>query len=799
MDTNEELLKLLAREQEESFNPKELLLKLLRHWKWFVLAVVIGVGAAFVYNHYAPGKYEMNSLLLVKEKKSDGMNLDNLFDNFSLKSDVKIENHIGILTSFSLNRQVVETLGWYVSWYRDMPFGDYDLFGMEPYKVTVAPDEMNLKGVPLFVSPIDSVNYRVKADKKVVVDGKSFDIKFDEQGRFGEKFSNNYFNFTLDKFGTPGEGTYYFVINDMDKMVLNYKKRIQIAGVNKNADLISMSLTGNNALREITYLNELAIEYIDYGLKEKNRISENTITFIDRQLSAIVDTLRTTSNNLTNYRADNKVFDLSQKASLVVEKLVELDSKRSMAEMQLEYYENLKIYMDNAQKMKNMVFPSVVGITDAGLNGLVVKLSELYSKKEALSYSLHEKNPGIQVIDRELEFTRRSLNENLNNLVFNTRKELDGLKQEIATMNEQLGNYPKTEQDLINIKRMFDLNNELYTFLLQKRAEAQIAKASNVSDVDVLDPASPATVTTKGPRSALNLMIGLILGLAVPFLVIVALDYFDETITNREDIRKLSSLPVVADIMHNTFDQQVPVVDHPRSVLAESIRELRTSLEYMIDGDGSSRVIGIHSMVPGEGKTFVSANLASIIAMNDKKVVLLGGDMRKPTIHRHFDKKSTPGLSNYLIGHNTLDEVINRTHVENLDIIPSGVIPPNPAELMGKKNFGELIEELKKRYDVVVIDNSPVTLVTDGVIVSRHTHANLFVVRQKYSHRRMIEMLNQIVEKNQMKQAGIVLNDVNPKKYGSYAYRYGGRYGGYYRKAHGTGDGYFEDEELMQN
>ncbi|MGD9931836.1 MAG: GumC family protein [Mangrovibacterium sp.] len=794
MDQNEELLKLLVQNEGESFNPKEFLYKLLHYWKWFVVAAVIGVGAAYVFNRYAPPSYAVNSRLLVKEKKSDGMNLDKLFDNFSLKSDVKLENHIGILSSFSLNHEVIENLGWRVSWFRDMPFGDYDLFGREPFEVIIEPEALNLKKVALHVSMIDSSRYRVEADQKVTIDGQTFEVSFDEEGIFGEKFENDYFNFVLNKYGEAGDGDFYFVFNDYDDLTLNYMKRVNIAGVNKNADLISLDLTGDNPQREITYLNELADVYIRYGLKEKNLISENTIRFIDQQMLAIVDTLKITSDHLTNYRADNKVFDLSQKASLVVEKLVELDSKRSLAEMQLEYYENLKNYMDNAERMKHMVYPSVVGITDAGLNSLVVRLSELYSKKEALSYSLQEKNPGYQLVDRELEFTRRSLNENLNNLVFNAKKELDAVKQEIAVTNEQLGDYPKTEQDLINIKRMFDLNNELYTFLLQKRAEAQITKASNIADVDVLDPARKATIVRKGPRSALNMMIGLILGLALPFIIIVGRDYFDETIKGRDELEKLSSLPILADVMHNVFDDEIPVVKHPRSVLAESIRELRTNLEYM-SFDCESCVIGVHSMVPGEGKTFISANLASMIAMNNKKAVLIGGDMRKPTLHRYFGIPSNEGLSTYLIGNHTLDQIIQRTEVSNLDFIAAGTIPPNPAELLSSKEFGKLIAELKKRYDLVIIDNSPMTLVTDGSVVSRHTDINLFVVRQRYSHRQMIELMNQLVEKKQMKKAGIVVNDVDPKKYGNYAYRYGG----YYRKAYHSNGVYFEDEALMKN
>jgi capsular exopolysaccharide synthesis family protein len=247
---------------------------------------------------------------------------------------------------------------------------------------------------------------------------------------------------------------------------------------------------------------------------------------------------------------------------------------------------------------------------------------------------------------------------------------------------------------------------------------------------------------------------------------------------------------VIADVMHNTYDQTVPVVEHPRSVLAESFRELRTSLEYL-SFDHKNKVIGVHSMVPQEGKSFVSSNLAAIVAMNNLKVVLIGADMRKPTLHETFDLQKEAGLSTYLIGHHKLDEIIKPSGIKNLDIITSGVVPPNPVELLGSAEFGKLISELKRSYDMVLIDNSPLTLVTDGAITCRYTDSNLFVVRQNYSSRKLIGILKQLTEKNKMKKAGIVLNDINPDKAGSYAYRYGSSY--YSKAYYGQASGYFDE------
>ncbi|WP_321290657.1 polysaccharide biosynthesis tyrosine autokinase [uncultured Sunxiuqinia sp.] len=780
MDHTDKLLDTIEKKGNKPVDLKQFLTKLLLNWHLFVIFLLISLATAYLYNKLAPPVYSASSLILIKEKQADGMDLNNLLDNFQLKTNVKLANHIGILTSLSLNQQVVRKLDWKVSWFQDVFLWNYDLSENPPYQIVLDATDYYIPNLSLDIIPLDSSKYRLTIDDETYIKGQEQHIEFEQEGVFGQKFENEYFRFTLNKLTEYPEGKIFFQFNSLDQLALYYKNHVEVSSVNKDADLIELNLNGQSRLKVTQYLNELMNEYVEYGLDEKNLTTENTIQFIDRQLADIVDTLRITGDDFTEYRAKNKVFDLGQKASLVVEKLVKLESEESLLKMQINYYENLNGYLDDSERMKKMIAPSVVGVTDQALNSMVGKLIELYGNKETLSYSLEDINPSIQMLDREIAYVKRSLQENTINLINNAKQDLGSLGQEIAEIEEMLVKYPRTEQDLINIRRMFDLNNELYTFLLQKRAEAEIAKASNIPDVKIVDKATLLTLIEKGPKKRLSYIIGLFIGLFIPFSILTVRDYFDETIHTPDEVKKLTEIPLVGKVFHNSFAEAVPIVEHPRSSLAESLRDLRTNIEY-ITLNKYPVVIGVHSVIPSEGKSFVSTNLSAIFAMNSKKVVLVGADMRKPMLNKLLEiKMGQEGLSTYLIGQNSMDEIIKSTHIENLDLVASGPIPPNPVELLSNERFSRFLNELRIKYDVIVFDNSPLSLVTDSRIIARYTDVDLYVMRQNYSLRSAVSYINEVVERGNNK-AGIILNDVDPK---TANYSYGG-YQRYFKKGYG--------------
>jgi len=773
--------------QEEPVRIKEFLMRTLYYWKWFAVSLIIGLAGAWLYNHYAPPDYEINATVLVEDEKK-GMDMAGLFEGLNMPGNVKIQNHIGMLRSYSLNYTALENLGWKISWYENTPFYDKDLYGSEPpFIVTATANKNNATGIPIHITTVSDTEYLVEADAKTPDNtGKELQITLKEKGVFGQLFEKGPFAFKVEKNNAARGDDYnscYFCFNDIEQMSLIYKGKLDVKLVDKQSDLISLKLIGVNPIREMDYLNELGKVYIKYGLTEKNRTSENTLRFIDSQLLGVTDSLYKAESNFTNFRSEKKVVDIAQETGLVLVKLKELESEKATTDIRLVYIAKLKKDMKDSRQMKQMVTPSVAGFSDGTFNSLVAKLIDLYSKREVLAFSLEEQAPSIQLLDKELQMTLDALGKSVDNMQSSMQIESQNRDNRIAQLGGQLSKLPQNEQTLINLKRRFDLNNDLYNFLLKKRAETAITMASSVPDVKVVDPARRITTIKTGPKKMINYLIGLILGLVAPLVLLIIYDNLNDSIQTKEEVELRTNVPITGMIAHNDYGKDMIVIEHPRSSIAESFRSLRTNLKYVIPGE-NQKVIALHSTIPGEGKSFVSLNLALILALNSKKILLVGVDMRKPVLHKFIQTGNKKGLSTYLININTFDEIVEETGVENLSFVPSGPIPPNPAELLENEYFGKFLAEAKKRFDFIILDNAPISLVTDGLLVGAHADVNLFLLRLKYSHRNQIKFIDDLGTNKALPNLGIILNDTKMDGYG-----YTGRYSSY----NGLGHGYYDD------
>ena len=762
----------LQNTEGNEFDFKKILFLLLRQWKWFALFGGLGLIFAYGYTKITKPNYSVYTSILIPEK-SNGMDMQSIFQGSFDKPQNNIYNQIEIIKSYSNISQTLQNLNWRTSWYKKGLLIWNGIYKNEPCDVQEAPNFINPQGIPIYITPISNDEYAISVEGYLFQNGAKTTVKFKDKGTFGRPYINKHFNFTLLKkvnnYETP-DGKFYFVFNDLNTATLTYLSRINAALKDKKSDIIGCSIIGEEPERECDFLNELTKVYISSKMNLQSESQRRSLDFINNQLTGISDSLNVASTQFTDFKSRNNIVDLGAEGTLVMNNLKVIETEKAQSQMQLDYFENLLKYLNNNTDFKQIVSPSVVGIQDASLNALVLKLGDLYNRRQILSFSAKENNPTLIMLDKELSQTRNQLNENLRNLIDNATRNINSQKDRQNSISVQLNRLPHKEQQMVNIQRKFNLTSQIYTFLQQKRAETNIALASNMPDAQVIDIARPETAEIIGFASIKILILGLISGLALPLALILMQNFFDSRIRAQQDIDNHTSLPILGSIMHSPMKTDLTVFEDSKSNIAESFRSLRTNLQFMLNGTGG-KVISIHSCNPGEGKSFIAINTGTILAMNNNKVLIIGADLRKPIIHKKFNLENDHGLSSYLIGENTFEEIIFPTIINNLSVLSSGPIPPNPAELLSKPEMKILIDQLRMTYDYIIIDNAPVGIVTDGFILSNMVDLNIFILRYGVSHKHQVEMINQYAAKEMISNPAILVNDIKLDAFGSSYYK----------------------------
>ena len=769
MDKIENLLNSLENEDKEI--RQNVLLKYIKNWYWFALFCFLGLAGGYLLFQLTPPSYRVQSRLLIP---SEGNTLSAMrpFDNSTQPQNQKIDNQIGILKSFTLYKKALEKLNWNTNFYKKDGSNLMELYENKPFEVTISKDAKNIPEFRLEVVALNDFEYKITGDDKVLLEGVKQSVKFNARGKFNNTFKNSYFEFILNKKNCiPGE-TYYLVFNDINYLTQYYLKAVNISLEDKKSELINVQLVGPNPKKNADFINELNNVFISYGVKNKNKTSENSINFIDTSLVGISTSLKKAESNLSNYRKDNKVLDLGTEAKVIYDKLEQIENEKYQAKMRIEYYKNLQSYLGDAKKIKQMINPSIIGITDAGLNGLLPKLTDLYSKREVLAYSVEANNPSLILIEKEIQLTSDALLENLNNLLKNAEIEMKSMENRYSSVQDRLSKLPETERKLVSMQRDFTLNNELYTYMLQKKAEASISLASNIPQVQIIDNAMMEAAELVGPKLVKNLLSGFGIGFMIPFIFFLLTDLFNTKLEATEDIEKLTKFQILEGIIHSNYKNNLPVFNNPHSGIAESFRLLRLNLKNILNSP-DKKVISINSLVSGEGKSFIASNLAAILSMsaNEKQILLVEADLRKPKLNGTFGNKAELGLSTYLSYKSSFEDIIVQTAYPNLYFAPAGEMPPNPTELLENERFRNFIEEARKKYDYIIIDNAPVSLVSDGLMTSKYADANIFILRLNYSKKKEVKEINKTINLNNIRNAIIVINDTPNKRFG-----YGNKY-----------------------
>ena len=776
--------------------------RFIANWKWIIATLIILLLVAYNINLRQQKIYGLESSIVIKDENNSFFTSNtSLVFNWGGVSD-KVETIITTLKSRSHNEEVVSKLQYYIKYLEKDNYYYKDVYGETPFYVTIQKEKPQLLSKLIQIDFINETSYKLTIDFEdntttkvqnylnfLKDEVKVSSGKFSKTYKIDQQINLPFLNFSLhlhpSAINYKGK-TFFVKFDNFDDVVSKYKE-INISTDNKALSVIRLKLDGTNKNRIVEYLNTTVEVLKTNQLKNKNLFATNTISFIDSTLAAMEGMVKKSENELKDFSQGKNVLELENGGSNISNQLSTYDIQKDQINRKIAYYNLLKSYLDKSTDFSKLPAPTVAGIEDPNIMQNVSKLIELSVKRDEMAYTI--KNDKMYAdFDSQMNAVKKILQENVRNSKNALGLELSMVSSNINTLEGQAKVLPQQKQEYLKIMREYDLRGSIYNTFLQKRSDALIYKASNVSDIEFIDSAKDVGSGLIGPKNDITYIIAILLGILIPFIVIFILTVLDNKINTTEEVKKLTNIPLIGVVGRKNTETNLSVFEKPKSPLAESFRAIRSSLQYLYKQqktDGT-KIVMLTSSISGEGKTFCSINLATVFALSQKKTIIVGLDLRKPRIFGDFNIDNSTGVVNYLIEKNSLQEIIKNTHIAYLDVISSGPIPPNPSELLMSEKMKTLIEELKEIYDYIILDTPPVGLVSDALELSQFADATLYVVKQSYTEKGMLSLVNEKHKRGELHNISILLNGYqNKSKYGYDFGAYG--YGNY-------GDAYLEVE-----
>ena len=795
-------------DKQNSFDFKGFLIKTLSYWKWFAVGLIIAFSIAHQVNVRKQKIYGIETTIAVQDENNPFFTSNtSLVFNWGGTSD-KVQMISTTLKSRSQNELVVDRLQFYIDYFEQTKYFLKDVYGEVPFKIIADKSQYQLLSQFVKVKMISNKTYQITisfpsnsvevirySDNKktlIHVSNKEFKSTY----KVGQVVNLPFLHFTLDL--APYEGKSFneevlFRFNSFDDTVTTCMG-LNVGIDEKAGSILKLSVQGNNKTRMVDFLNTTVDVLIKRQLANKNKFAENTINFIDKTLKQMEDQLKNSGEELKNFGKNNNIVDIEGGGSNYQDQLLEYDAKKDDVERKIAYLNTLKNYLKSSVDFSKLPAPTVAGIDETNININVSKLISLSIARSELVYSI-KGEVYYERIDNEILSVKKVLLENANSYKEALQYDLNIANQKIAKMEAEISKLPENKQEWLKLSRKYNLSDNIYNTFLQKRSEASIVKAANLSDIQFIDPAKDVGGGLLGPKTSVNYVLAFFMGLIIPLILVFFIFFISNSVQNIEDISSQTQLPLIGIVGIKHSESNLSVFERPKSALSESFRAIRSSLQFLYKKQSieGTKTLMLTSSVSGEGKTFCSLNIATVFALSEKKTIILGLDLRKPKIFDDFNIQNELGAVNYLIGQNSLDEIIQKTHIPFLDVITSGPIPPNPSELILGDSMKEMMQELKKRYDYIILDTPPVGLVSDALELSQFCDLTLYVVRQNFTKKEMLTLLNNRTKRGELFNVSIIFNGYeNKAKYGvGYGYGYG--YG--YSYGYGYGSGYHEEEE----
>ncbi len=779
---------------QSGINYKKTFYRLYGYKRTYIVLTIILLIIAFAINRFSDTKYKNSTIVFISSQNNDFFSSQNgSLPGFSLFTNQNIiENEIEIIRSFSLVKKALVNLDLFANYYyfKKTAVSQYlestplvrkhEMYDESPIRVVIDqsfPQATYLKFYITFINDDEFILETIGTDIQLYnyiddnITSWNNDILYKGKYKFGDEVRTRYFNFRILKTNSfdlkfTRDNRLYFYLNNMNYLTLQYQGLLSVTPTSEASTLLRISLTGKHEGKVTDYLNTLTSLYIESNLDKKNQMAVSTVDFIDSQISEIADSLSTAESKLKTFRSSYKVMDLGYQGQQIFQQLNDLEEERANLNLQRRYYGYLKEYLGKNSDMSDLSAPSSMNVVDPILTNLITQLITLNSERA------NNSNPQsiyLADLNSKIMNLKKAILENVTNTYNTLTISMNELNYRISNLSGQISQMPKTELQLRGIERKFKLNDAIYTYLLQKRSEAQIARAASTPDYEIIDAAKRVTAYPVSPKTKLNYVIALFLGLLLPTSVILTRDMLNNRISDPEEIENLTRIPILGKVFHNYRHTNMVVSQYPNSSVTESFRALRTNFEFF-SGGGEKQVLLITSTTSGEGKTFCSINLASVFALNGLRTVLLEFDLRRPKIHQEFGSSNMIGISSYLIDKAIIDDIIMPTQVENLDLISAGPAAPNPAELIASEKTSEFIQKLKEMYDIIVIDSAPAGILTETHLLMKNTDVNIYVTRMEYTIRDAFLNTLKTIELNKFGNVVMLINDVNVKRD---AYRYG--------------------------
>lgn len=782
-------------EEHRGFNLAALWKIVVLHWYWIVLSTIVALGAAFSYLKYTRPVYASNMKILVKDEDSRSRMYRGgqlALESMGVISNSNgFDNELEILTSSNISQRVIKSLKLYVSYELDGRLRNHELYKNNPYIVDM-PENQLVDLHSLIQLKIDRQGDGVHVAGEIYVPRSKEPILFERSVKeLPGSFNTPVGTITLQR--NPGVGaelpkqTMYATIMPLEYAAKAYGSRLSVSASSKTTTVAVLNYLDTQPERAIDYLNELFRSYNEDANEDKNEVALKTEEFLKNRISAIREELDATESNLESYKKKNELINLTNDASNALNKLTEYQKEQVELETQLNLVTALLDYVDDPRNAFNVV-PSNLGLKDADMSNLLNKYNDYVLQRNRLLKSSSPENPYVKRLTAQLEEMWPTIRLSLKSVRENILTQKRSAEDQYNLFSRRVGEAPTQERSLNNIIRQQEIKVELYLMLLQKREENYISLNSTAAKARVID--DPRSTGKVSPKTKVILLGALVLGLCFPVGLIYLLGLLRYRIEGREDVEMLTKIPVLADIplAPKSLDGELSLAvrENSNDMMEEAFRGLRTNLRFILSE--KENVIACTSCIPGEGKTFVSTNLAMSLALLGKRVIIVGLDIRKPRLVKLFGLSSDHrGITTFLSSDSgdfqDLDKQIHHAVLNpNLDVLPAGVIPPNPGELISREQLDHAIALLREHYDYVIVDTPPVGLVSDTLSAARVADMTIMVCRADYSPRNNFQLINALHHDNKMPKITLVLNgiDLKKRKYGYY-YGYGkyGKYGHY--------------------